>query len=529
MIRTTDFLVLGSGIAGLTFALRMAEFGSVTVLTKKEGRNTSTNLAQGGIAAVMSPLDTFESHVKDTLAAGAGLCNEKAVWILVKEGPGIVRDLIDWGVQFTLDREGDFDLHREGGHTRSRILHARDLTGREIERALLDQLRRHPRVTVHEHTMGVDLWTAGEGDARRCIGALTLNCDTNEVVGYLARMVLLATGGLGLVYLHTTNPPIATGDGVAMAYRIGARIANMEFVQFHPTTLYDTSDETFLISEAVRGDGGILRLTTGETFMENYHEMGCLAPRDVVARAIDREMKRTGTEYVYLDVTHRDPAELYERFPTIAAHCRERGIDIAHDMIPVVPSAHYACGGVMTDLNGETNIHGLYATGEVACTGVHGANRLASNSLLEAVVFSERASKRVSRRLDLYPMPDPSLAPRDVQHQADHPEFEPVIINHCRQELQRLMWDYVGIVRTNDRLRLARRRLDVLRREIQPLAERGKLHAPLTEVWNMLQVAELVVRSALRRKESRGLHFNADLPDPVRSGKARNTVLYRRV
>lgn len=534
MIHRTDILIIGSGIAGLTFALKMASSGPdgnpprITIATKKEGSDTSTNLAQGGIAAVFSPDDTFDSHVEDTLKAGAGLCDEEAVRVLVQEGPQIVRDLIDWGVQFTRNEGGQYDLGREGGHSQRRILHAKDLTGREIERALLEQLRQHDNVTIHEQTMAVDLWTVKENRRRRCVGALVVDSDNGNVRGYLARAVLLSSGGLGQLYQHTTNPPIATGDGVAMAWRAGARIENMEFVQFHPTALYAPGKWTFLISEAVRGEGAILKTMNGETFMENYHEMGCLAPRDIVARAIDREMKRAGDPHVLLDLTHLDGDFIRDRFPNIAAQCEEYGYNITEEPLPVVPAAHYSCGGVVTDLHGETNIRGLFATGEVACTGVHGANRLASNSLLEAVVFSERAYKRISQNWKRYTAPEDDAAPELPPLDRQMPEFEPTIVAHTREELRRLMQDYVGIVRTNDRLKKARRHLDVLIKDLVPFIEQTPTWPPLVEVWNMLQTCKLIVRSAQRRKESRGLHYNLDYPQTRPDVAPRNTVLQRR-
>jgi len=526
----SDFLVIGSGIAGLVFALLAADKGSVQLVTKKDSFESNTNHAQGGIACVLDPNDTFESHVEDTLKAGAGLCKRDIVEILVQEGPAMVRQLVEWGAEFTRNSAGTFDLGREGGHSARRIVHAKDLTGREVEHALLRTLRDKTNVQMHEHQIAIRLLVAGEGRQRRCVGAEVYDTVESRVVCYLARAVLLATGGLGQVYLHTTNPAIATGGGVAMAYRQGVRIANMEFIQFHPTSFHNPAGETFLISEAVRGEGAILRTLDRQAFMEKFHPQANLAPRDIVARAIDCEMKQSGAPHVYLDVTHLGREFIRERFPYITACCLEHGVDPTRDMIPVVPAAHYSCGGVLTDRWGETSLHGLFATGEVACTGVHGANRLASNSLLEALVFSRRAFERLCRSAGEYPAPSSAIIPRekDSYHAMDE-SFEAVRIAHCREEIRRVMWDYVGIVRNDDRLRLAERRLDLVRKEIQDYIDSRALSRELLELWNLAEAAHLIVRSALLRKESRGLHYTTTYPEKDDANWLHDTVLVKRI
>lgn len=527
----SDYLVIGSGIAGLVFALLAARHGKVQLVTKKDSFESSTNYAQGGIACVLSPDDTFESHVEDTLKAGAGLCKKEVVEILVREGPEMIQHLVEWGTQFTQDATGQrYDLGREGGHSTRRIVHARDLTGREVERALLRTLQNESRVTLSEQQIAVRLLSSGTGDSRRCVGAQVYDPAEVRLIYYLAPVVLLATGGLGQVYLHTTNPDIATGDGVVMAYRQGVRVANMEFIQFHPTSFYNPGGKTFLISEAVRGEGAILRTTDGTPFMDKYHPMGNLAPRDIVARAIDSEMKRSGAPHVLLDMTHLGADFIWERFPNISAQCIEHGVDPVRQAIPVVPAAHYSCGGVMTDIWGETNLHGLFATGEVACTGVHGANRLASNSLLEALVFSRRADQHIQETRSEYPKPDIDLEPwlEMGYHEIDE-SFESVRIAHCREEIRRLMWDYVGIVRNDDRLRLAARRVDLIRREVQGYISSQALSRDLIELWNLADTADLIVRSALLRKESRGLHYNTDYPDTDDLNWLDDTILVKRI
>jgi L-aspartate oxidase len=519
--RRFEFLVLGSGIAGLMFALRVAGRGSVAVVTKKGAADSATNWAQGGIAAAVGADDTFEAHVRDTLDAGAGLCREDVVRFVVERGPAAIDSLLKAGVDF--DRVGDveedgspgtFSLGREGGHRKRRVLHHRDATGREIERALLARVRAHPNITLFEGLCAVDLLTAaraGLPGEDRALGAYVLDSATGRVERFLARVTLLATGGAGKVYLYTSNPDIASGDGMAMAYRAGAGLANMEFFQFHPTCLYHQQAKSFLITEAVRGEGGILRSRRGEAFMPRYHAMADLAPRDVVARAIDTELKRTGDEFALLDITHKDAAFLRDRFPTIYERCLEFGVDLTREAIPVVPAAHYCCGGVPTDLRGETSIRNLFAAGEVTCTGLHGANRLASNSLLEGVVFAEAAAAEALARFADLPPPDERVAP---WREGDATESsEAVVITQNWDEIRRLMWNYVGIVRTDKRLERARRRIRLLREEIDEYYWNFRLTPDLIELRNLAVVAEVVIESARRRKESRGLHYTLDYPE----------------
>ncbi|MBV9774550.1 MAG: L-aspartate oxidase, partial [Gemmatimonadetes bacterium] len=454
---SADVLVIGSGIAGLSFALRAARFGTVVVITKKDRPESSTNYAQGGIAAVFGEDDSYALHVEDTLVAGAGLCHPDAVDVLVREGPERVRELIEIGVGFTRDGE-ELSLGREGGHSRRRIVRADDLTGREIERGLLGAIAASPNIRVLEDHAAVDLLTVADprtGEPR-CCGALVLDPEGGEITPFAARAVLLATGGCGQVYRHTTNPGIATGDGVAMAYRAGARVANMEFVQFHPTALYSARERTLLISEAVRGEGAELRRMDGVAFMRDYHPLGSLAPRDVVARAIDREMKRSGDPYVLLDCSGISEEEIRARFPNILRETGARGIDMLREPLPVVPAAHYLCGGVLTDTSGRASLRGLYAAGETSCTGVHGANRLASNSLLEAVVFAHRAAERLKGELSGLALVD-SVPGWSGSRGWGTPEG--VLLVHDREEIRSLMWDFVGIVRSDERLEFAEARI----------------------------------------------------------------------
>jgi L-aspartate oxidase len=510
-----DVLVLGSGIAGLSFALKASKHGRIALVTKKSDTESNTNYAQGGIAGVISDDDSFDLHIKDTLSAGAWLCHEDAVEILVKEGPERIRELINLGVRFSIEKDPKGKTHlalgREGGHSRRRILHSADLTGREIERALVSSAKQRDNVRVFEHHVAIDLIS----DGKKCYGAYVLDSDTGDVVVIAAKIVMLATGGLGRVYLYTTNPEIATGDGVAIGYRAGARIANMEFIQFHPTSLYHPGARSFLISEAVRGEGGILRLANGSTFMESYHEMGCLAPRDVVARAVDAELKKNGDECVYLDVTHLDSTKVKARFPNIYEKCLSVGIDITKDWIPIVPAAHYSCGGVLTDVNGRTSLHRLYACGEVACTGVHGANRLASNSLLEAVVFAHRAAEDagnlLAREGEAPAEPNSPIIEYPTSQHTEPASAE--MIRELTVKLQTVMWQYVGIVRTDERLERALTHVRGILCSAEDMYEDGKLTPELLELRNLAQAAELIVLSAIERKESRGLNYNLDHPN----------------
>ncbi len=521
MPRHFDALVVGGGIAGLSFALEIAPHGRVAVLTKRSRSEGSTNYAQGGIASVLSEDDTFEAHVEDTLTAGAGLCRREAVELCVRQGPSRLRELVRLGAQFSPGKPGhEFDLTREGGHTRRRIVHAKDMTGREVERALLAACdEQGERIQFFEDHTSVDL-ILDQRRGRRCVGAYVLRPD-GEVDTFLAPVTVLATGGSGKVYLYTTNPDVATGDGVAMAYRAGASIANMEFMQFHPTALFHPEARSFLISESLRGEGGILRLRSGEAFMGRYHPQRDLAPRDIVARAIDAEMKRTGDDYVTLDMTALSRAFLMERFPNIYATCREHGIDMAVQPIPVVPAAHFQCGGVQTDLRGATDLPGLLAIGEVACTGLHGANRLASNSLLEGLVFAHEAA-RLAREL----MAEGSLATApDWDPGRAVTSDESVVVSHNWDEIRRLMWSYVGIVRTDKRLARARRRLELLRDEIRAYYWDTRLTRDLVELRNIADVAWLVVECAARRQESRGLHYTLD--HAAASPRAEETLVRR--
>ncbi len=522
-----DFLVLGSGIAGLSFALDAARAGTVAIITKKRDSESNTNYAQGGIAAVLAPGDSFEAHIRDTLAAGDGLCRPEVVERVVRLGPDQIRTLARRGVAFTPsdDPAVPFDLGREGGHSRRRIVHARDMTGRAVEQALLDRARENPNVRFFENHFAVDLIVSAGPDGRdRCAGVHVL-CPDGAIHPFGARSTCLATGGAGKVYLYTSNPDIASGDGLAMAYRAGAEVANMEFMQFHPTCLYHPFAKNFLISEAVRGEGGVLRLRSGEPFMDRYHPMGCLAPRDVVARAIDTELKRTGDDHVLLDITHRDPAFVRDRFPGIWKTCLEYGIDITRDPIPVVPAAHYLCGGVRVDPAGRTTLPGLHAVGEVACTGLHGANRLASNSLLEALVYAEAAARDAVETLPGTPRP-PDRLPR-FGDTGTRPGDDDVVVSQNWDELRRFMWNYVGIVRTDRRLARARRRLGLLREEILDHFRRYRPTPDLLELRNLGQVADLMIRCALAREESRGLHYNLDHPEADDDRWKRDTTIRR--
>lgn len=519
----TDFLVIGSGIAGLTYALKVAEAcpdKKVTVLTKVQSDETNTKYAQGGIAGVMDfKEDSFKKHIEDTLISGDGLCDPEIVEIVVKEGVKRIDEIISWGAQFDKQPDGDFKLGKEGGHSESRILHHKDVTGNEMERTLLEAIRKCKNIQLINHCFVIDLITqhhlgylvTKSTPDIECYGVYVLDLKTNNIEKIVSKVTLLGAGGNGQVYRSTTNPAIATGDGVAMVYRAKGRIENMEFIQFHPTALYEPGvrGQSFLITEAVRGDGGILRNAKGEPFMEKYDERKDLAPRDIVARAIDSEMKINGTEYVYLDCRHMNHESFLEHFPNIYAKCLSIGIDTRKDMIPVSPAAHYSCGGVKTDEWGRTSIKYLYASGECASTGLHGANRLASNSLLEAMVFSHRSFLTAVKEIDAISfkenIPDWNAAGTTAPS-------EMILITQSLKELKLLMSDYVGIVRNNERLRRANKRLDLLHEETEALYQRIEVSPQLCELRNMITVAYLIVKSAELRKESRGLHFNTDYP-----------------
>ncbi len=518
--RETDVLVLGSGIAGLVLAKLLAPRARVAIVTKKEDSASNTNFAQGGIAAVFDPDDSHAEHVRDTLVAGDGLCDVEAVEIMVREGPELVRRLVDWGAHFSRSPgDAEFELGREGGHSHRRIVHARDQTGREIERALLASVRAEPNVRVEPHRLAVRLTTA----RNRATGALIFDEASGEAFRYVARATVLATGGLGRIYRHTTNPSIATGDGLAMAHEIGARLSNLEFIQFHPTMFYSADcPNAFLVSEAVRGEGALLRTLDGCAFMDHYDPRGCLAPRDVVARAIASEMRRRGERYVLLDLTALDPDFIRRRFPFITSSCLEQGVDPTQVPIPVVPAAHYVCGGVQVDRNGQSNIEGLYATGEVASTGVHGANRLASNSLLEALVWSRRAADDIARRLPDLPPPGDRDAPVSPGQGGAR---DPSRIEAMLTEVRDTMWEQVGIVRSDQGLAGAEARLAALESEVAAEIAEGRLAVDLVECWNVVRVARLVTRSAIARKESRGLHYNADHPEKDEIEGRHDTVL----
>ena len=518
-----DTLVVGSGIAGLTFALKVASSRQVAVVTKKESVETSTNYAQGGIASVLDPEDSFDLHIQDTLSAGDGLCHPDIVTMVVKSGPERIRELAEMGVRFQRRQEGSlpFDLAREGGHSRSRIVHSQDMTGREIERVLLSMAEEHPNISIFENYIAIDLIVECQLLKRgllttrrqeRCWGAYVLDIEGNRILTFLARDTLLCTGGAGKVYVYTSNPDVATGDGVAMAYRAGAEVANMEFVQFHPTCLFHPHAKNFLISEAVRGEGGRLLDKRGQAFMSKYHPLKDLACRDVVARAIDTEIKQSGDDCVYLDIGHRNADFLRQRFPNIYEKCFSLGIDITKEPIPVVPAAHYMCGGVRTDKHGLTSIQHLYTLGESACTGLHGANRLASNSLLEALVFAHTAADQINSQ----PMSRgekirfPEVPPLEMPLNVDDSEM--VLIAYNWDIIRRLMWNYVGIVRKDSRLNLAQNHLAQIQQEINEHYPNISLNSDLIELRNLATVAELIVTCALKRHESRGLHFNVDHP-----------------
>jgi len=514
--REVDYLVIGSGIAGLMFALKASKTGNVLILTKRNISESNSNYAQGGIASVMSGTDSFADHVKDTLAAGCGLCRRDIVEKTIRQGPSAIRDLMNYGVKFSYKDKtnGELDLGKEGGHSHRRIIHAGDITGHEVKKALIDAISRISNIEVLEYHTAIDLITAkklGIEGQNSVLGVYALDINSKTVITVKSKVTVLASGGAGKVYLYTTNPDIATGDGIAMACRAGARIKNLEFVQFHPTCLYHPSAKSFLISEAVRGEGAILRLKDGTEFMKNYHLMESLAPRDIVAQAIDSELKKTGDDFVYLDITSRNKDFIIKRFPNIYETCLQYGIDITKDMIPVVPAAHYFCGGVESDWFGKTNLKRLYACGEVSCTGLHGANRLASNSLLEALIFSCNSAESAKE-----------IVSRDYPANVRIPEWNPgtavdsyenVVVSNNWDEIRRFMWNYVGIVRSNKSLERAKRRIVLMQQEIHQYYWDFVITNDLIELRNIATVAELIIDFALYRKETRGLHYNIDYPE----------------
>ena len=529
---STDVLIVGGGVAGISLALRLAQHADVAILAKAVLTEGSSFYAQGGIAAVLNrEQDSFEAHIQDTLVAGAGLCHRDTVEFVVKHGPEAVAWLTGQGVPFTPGSGGaapnaDYHLTREGGHSARRVVHAADATGRAVETTLVDRVRAHPRITLYENHLAIDLVTTaklGIAGPARCLGLYALDKASGEVKPFRARYVALATGGASKVYLYTSNPDTSTGDGIAMAWRAGCRVANMEFVQFHPTCLYHPRAKSFLISEAVRGEGGKLKLPNGQPFMQAHDPRGEMASRDIVARAIDYEMKRGGLDFVHLDISHQPAEFIRSHFPTIYARCLEFGYDMTRAPIPVVPAAHYTCGGVMTDLAARTDIDRLYALGECAFTGLHGANRLASNSLLECLVFAEAAARDIVPRLAVPDSAAAPLPPWDESRVTD-PD-EQVVVSHNWDELRRFMWDYVGIVRTTKRLQRAQHRVNLLREEIREYYTNFRVNNDLIELRNLVLVAELIIHSALARTESRGLHYTRDYPNPDPRFERQNTVL----
>jgi len=541
MEKMSDFLVIGSGIAGLSFAIKTADHGTVTLVTKKSAVDSNTNLAQGGIATVFSKMDSFDLHINDTLLAGDGICNREVVEAVIKNGPARIKELIRFGVEFNKNSPSssdgdasDLDLGQEGGHSRKRIVHSHDMTGKEVEKALLFLARNHKNIEILENHIAIDLITRSTRTKRGsvitthedyCCGAYVLDSTSGKVKTFCARITLLASGGAGKVYLYTSNPDIATGDGIAMGYRAGTSVANLEFVQFHPTCLYHPDAKNFLISEAVRGEGGRLVDHTGQAFMAKYSDLEDLACRDIVARAIDTELKKSGQDSVFLDISHKPPDFIKSRFPNLYENCKRFGFDMTTDPLPVVPAAHYMCGGVPTDMVGRTDIKGLFAVGETACTGLHGANRLASNSLLEALVYAHKAARRAVTDLNRLDFNVPSLPPWDEVGTTD--SDEQIVVTQNWDEIRRFMWNYVGIVRSDKRLARAKRRIELISREIKEYYWNFKVTADLIELRNLATVAELIIECAMHRKESRGLHYNIEYPEKNNERWNKDTVVRR--
>lgn len=517
-MRDVDFLVVGSGIAGLSFALKAAKHGKVLIVTKSNEDESNTKYAQGGVAVVVDKSDSFDKHIADTLVAGDGLCDEKIVENVVKEGPDRIKEIIEYGTHFDEVKKGSYDLAREGGHSEHRILHYKDVTGFEIERALLEEVHRSENITILTHYFAVDLITQHHlglfvnktSDNINCYGIYAFNTRTNVVENILSKVTVMASGGAGHIYASTTNPVIATGDGIAMVYRAKGKVRNMEFIQFHPTSLYNPGEyPSFLISEALRGFGAVLRRKNGDEFMHEYDARGSLAPRDIVARAIDNEMKKSGDEFVYLDITHKNKGDLLNHFPNIYAKCLSVGIDLTRDYIPVTPAAHYLCGGILVDEFGLSSISQLYACGECSSTGLHGANRLASNSLLEALIYAHRIYEHAVAGFELVELP------KNIPDWDDTDTYlsnEDILVTHNLRETQKIMSDYVGIVRSDFRLERAMRRLKLLYEETEEFYKNTKLSVKLCELRNVIQVSYIVIKSAVARKESRGLHYTTDYP-----------------
>jgi L-aspartate oxidase len=522
----TDYLVIGTGLAGLAFALKMAKHGNVIILSKTKSDQTNTNWAQGGIAAVYEESDSFEKHIQDTLTAGGGLCREEIVKNVIEQAPDRIQDLIQWGVEFDLQNDKSIDLTREGGHSKRRILHVKDYTGAAIQKSLLKTVHNHPNIKILENHFAIDLLIDKKIDPlittpSRVVGAYVFDNENKKVNPILAKVTCLASGGAGKIYLYTSNWAGATGDGIAMASRAGCRVSNLEMMQFHPTCLYHPDARNFLISEAIRGEGGELINHKGEKFMKKYHKLGSLAPRDAVALAIDSEIKLSGKECVYIDITHKSKEYLMDRFPVIYQKCTEYGIHMEKDPIPVVPAAHYLCGGIQIDQYGKTDLTALFAIGETACSGLHGANRLASNSLLECLAFAHNSSEYIIHHKNEFPMTE--LEPTEWIDSHNEDKDEMIMITHMWEEIRRLMWNYVGIVRSNKRLDRAEHRLDNLMNEVKDYYWNFKMHTDILELRNLALVARLTVKSALKRKESRGVHYNLDYPEQL--PEAKDTII----